>query len=179
MLTNSPTHYGYITRLIHWLMAALFIAMFIIAYIMTNIPKSDFRMSLYDLHKSTGLLLLGLLMIRMTWRYFNIKPDAIHSLPWWQKFTAQMTLVLLYALMLVMPFSGFLTSTLGGHDITIYGILTILPLGHNAAQSAFFAEAHEILSYLLIGFFVLHVLGVLYHHYIMKDATLRRMWRAR
>ncbi len=75
-----------------------------------------------------------------------------------------------------MPMTGFLTSTLGGHDISFYGIFTISPLAHNQSASAFFSAAHEILSYLLSIAFVFHIIGTLYHHYFLKDEIFKRMW---
>lgn len=177
MIKNSKDHYGSVARWLHWLMAVLFIMMFIIAYIMTNIPKSDFRMSLYNLHKATGLLLFGLLVIRVGWRVLNIQPEEPRGLPLWQRLSARTNVLLLYVLMIIMPVSGFLTSTLGGHEVMFYGIFTIPPLGHNADLSEFYANAHEILSYVLIAVFSLHVLGACYHHFRLKDNVLLRMLR--
>lgn len=175
MLKNTQTTYGFATKSLHWVMAALFIAMFTVAYIMTSLPKTRFILSLYDLHKATGILLFILFVIRLAWRYINLQPDLPDSIPAWQRFSASANIVLLYMLMLSMPLTGFLTSTLGGHQITFYHLATLDPLAHNKAYSAFFSSAHEWISYLLIAAFSIHVLGTLYHHYILKDNVLRRM----
>lgn len=175
MTKNTLSSYGHIAKFFHWLMAILFIGMFVVAYIMINISKSDFRYSLYDLHKATGMLLFGLFALRLCWRLFNPKP-SLPNMHHWQRIAAKCNIIVLYALMLLMPVSGFLTSTLGGHDISFYGIFIISPLAHNKSASAFFSDAHEILSYLLIAGFALHIIGSLYHHYILKDDTFRRMW---
>ena len=175
MLKNTISTYGSMAKFFHWIMALLFFGMFIVAYIMINISKSDFRYSLYDLHKATGLLLFGLVALRLIWRKVTTQPVLSKIVPGWQQRAAKWNVVLLYILMIVMPMTGFLTSTLGGHPITFYSIFTIDPLAHDNASSEFFSEAHEILSYLLIAAFLFHVLGALYHHYFLKDDVLKRM----
>jgi cytochrome b561 len=176
MLKNTTSSYGYITKLFHWLMALMFIAMFTVAYIMINISKSDFRYSLYDFHKATGLLLFGLVALRLSWRAINVQPTLATSVPRWQHQAARWNIAALYLLMFAMPITGFLTSTLGGHDISFYTIFTIAPLAQNKSLSEFFSQAHEILFYLLIIAFTFHVIGSFYHHYFLKDDVLKRMW---
>lgn len=155
-------------------MALLFFGMFAVAYVMINISKSDFRLSLYDLHKSTGVLLLLLVFLRLFWQAINTKPDL--AVPNWQRQIAKWNIRTLYVLMFVMPITGFLTSTLGNHIISVYGLIKISPLANNKAASLFFSNAHELLSFLLIAVFILHLLGALYHHFILKDDVLKRIW---
>lgn len=175
MLHNTRTTYGTLTRLLHWVMAVQFIIMFGLAYIMTSLPKSAFRYTLYDIHKATGLLLLVLAIVRIGWRFTNTQPDLSSVVARWQHLAAKSNVILLYCMMLLMPVTGILTSTLGGHDITFYHLFTIHPLGNNAGLSELFANAHEILSYIIIGAFSLHVAGALYHYYVIKDNVLQRM----
>ncbi len=175
MLKNTLTSFGAVAKSLHWLMAVLFLGVFTVAYIMINIGKSDFRFSLYDLHKATGLLLFVLVSIRLMWRLINVEPSSPPSLPAWQRRAAHLNIILLYVLMFLMPISGFLTSTLGGHDITFYHFFTITPFLINKEASEFFSYAHEFFSILLIACFSLHVTAALYHHYFLKDNVLRRM----
>lgn len=175
MLKNTQTTYGFATKSLHWVMAALFVAMFAVAYIMTNLPKTRFILSLYDLHKATGILLFMLFAIRLAWRCINPQPGLPDTIPAWQRISANANIALLYMLMLSMPLTGFLTSTLGGHQISFYHLAILDPLANNKYYSVFFSSAHEWISYLLIAALSLHVLGTLYHHYILKDNVLRRM----
>ena len=175
MLKNTMTSYGALAKSLHWLMAVLFLGMFTVAYIMINLGKSDFRYSLYDLHKATGLLLFALVSIRLMWRLVNVEPPLPRTMPLWQRRAAHLNIILLYVLMFVMPITGFLTSTLGGHDVTFYHLFTISALADNKEASEFFSYAHEIFSILLIVSFTLHVTAALYHHYFLKDNVLRRM----
>lgn len=178
MIKNTNTDYGHTAKLLHWLMAALFFGMFAVAYTMINLPKSSFILSLYDLHKATGILLFMLFAVRLGWRYINLQPELPSTLPRWQRLAAGANITLLYFLMLAMPLTGFLTSSLGGHHITFYHLIEIEPLANNKSYSVFFSTAHEWISYLLIGAFTMHVAGALYHHYILKDRVFKRIWIA-
>jgi cytochrome b561 len=170
MLKNTATVYGTLAKFMHWLMAALIIGMFIVAFTMINIPASRFSDSLFNLHKATGLLLFGLVILRLLWRFINRTPKLPPSIPHWQRQLAKFNITALYLLMLAMPLTGFFMSTLGNHEISFYGIFTVSPLADNQLLSKFFAKAHEILAYLLIASFTLHVIGAFYH------PVLQRMW---
>lgn len=151
-------------------MAALIIGMFMVAYTMINIPASHFSDLLFSLHKATGLLLFGLVIVRLIWRFINIEPKLPPSIPFWQRQLSKFNITALYLLMLAMPLTGFLMSTLGDHAVSFYGIFTVSPLADNQLLSKFFSKAHEILAYLLIASFGLHVIGAFYH------PVLQRMW---
>lgn len=175
MLKNTTTTYGAVAKLLHWGMAALFVLMFTLGYIMINMRRSPLMFALYVLHKSTGMLLLFLCMLRVIWRLINIKPAYI-AVNWLQANVAKNTVITLYLLMLAMPLTGFLTSTLGGHVITIYWVYSIAPLAQNIYWSAIFTNYHYWLSWVLVTLVSLHMLGAFFHHFIVRDTTLKRMW---
>lgn len=174
MLTNTRTSFGRISKIFHWMMFLIFLGMFAVAYTMINIPASNFRLSLYDLHKGTGLLILALAFLRLCWNSINQHPE----LPPGNKklhVAAKLNVFMLYSLMFLMPLTGICVSSFSGHDISFYGLFVIPPVGNNPAADELFTAAHGWLAYLLIAVFVLHVSGALYHHYIRKDDVLRRM----
>ena len=80
MMKNTRNTYGQIAKCFHWLMAFLIIGMYLVAYMMINISPSHFRDSLYNLHKATGLLLLGLVALRLWWRVFYVQPTLPASI---------------------------------------------------------------------------------------------------
>lgn len=176
MLKNTSTQYGSLARFFHWGMALLFFGMFPLGYIMESLADSDFKFSLFDLHKATGLLLFSLVALRLLWRFLSQQPELPSSVPAWQRRAAGGNIILLYILMFVMPVSGFLTSTLGGHKITFYYLFTIAPLAHDEAVSDFFAGVHGYTSYVMIAAFALHLLAAVYHHFYLKDDVLKRIW---
>ncbi len=175
MYKNTQDQYGCVTKILHWIMAILFIAMFLIAYVMLNIPKSDFRLSLYDMHKSTGLLLLALVVLRLGWKYANLSPDLPVNMSVWQKYAAHGNIICLYLLMLAMPITGMFTSMLSGHDITFYYMATIKPFLTSEIGGVWFSNMHYIFSLILIAIFLLHVAAALHHHFFKKDNILKRM----
>lgn len=169
-LKNTATVYGAMAKFFHWLMALLIFGMFIVAYTMITIPVSHFSDRLYNLHKATGLLLFGLLILRLIWRFINKTPKLPPSIPHWQRQCANLNITALYLFMLAMPLTGFFMSTFSQHAISFYGIFTVSPLADNQLVSKFFAKAHEIVAYLLIMSFTLHLIGAFYH------PVLQRMW---
>jgi cytochrome b561 len=173
-LKNTSATYGTVAKCFHWLMAVLIIGMFMLAYTMINIPTSDFRERLYSLHKATGLLLFGLVILRLFWRFINIGPKLPPSIPLWQRQFAKLNIIALYLLMLAMPLTGFLMSTLGHHAVSFYGMLTIAPLANNPLASQFFNKTHEILAYLLIFSVTLHVIGAFYHPVLQRMRVLSK-----
>lgn len=175
MIKNNEYQYGSVAKFFHWLIALLIIAMFIMGFTMTNIPKSSLRSTLYDMHKATGLVVFVLACIRLSWRFINIQP-TLHFIPTILRYMAHSNIFFLYVLMFAMPISGFLISTLGGHEVSFYYLFTINPFVTDPAASHLFSTTHELLGYLLIGVFVLHVMGALYHQFIRKDDVLKRIW---
>lgn len=175
MLKNTRHTYGIIAQWLHWFMAVLLIAMFVLAYYMMDLGDAATKKPFYDLHKATGLLLLGLVLLRLLWRFINLQPQLPTSMPQWEQISAKLNVVALYMLMLAMPITGFFMSSLGGRQISFYGLFTIAPLMYNKAIAGIFKNGHVIASYIFIAIFALHVLGALYHHFFLKDNILKRM----
>lgn len=176
MIKNNSYNYGWVAKALHWSVAFIIIGIFTIGYVMTYIPKSSFRLSLYDFHKATGLVLFSLILIRLVWRFSNEQPALPENISKIQKYIAHANILMLYLLMFLMPITGFLRSSLGGYPITFYSLFTLSPLSHNHGISELFSQIHLWLGYLLAGAFTLHVIGALHHQLILKDALMKRMW---
>lgn len=172
---KDAKQYDSVIKIIHWTMAVLFLMMFVCAYTMINLSSGAVKGKLYDLHKATGLLLFGLFTLRLFWRCTHQPPKLSFSIPAWQRRAAKLNIIFLYVVMFLMPVSGFLTSTLGGHEISIYWIFRIAPLAHDKALSEFFSQTHLAISYIIIALLSIHILGALFHHYIQKEPILKRM----
>lgn len=127
------------------------------------------------LHKSIGLLLLALLVLRFIWRQFNVEPDSSH-LSRFERLASVVVHLGLYGLLLALFVSGYLISTADGRPIEIFGILSVpatLQLPH---QEDIAGEIHKWLAYIVIGLSVVHAVAALKHHFIDRDRTLGRMW---
>jgi len=128
-----------------------------------------------DLHKSLGMLILGLLMFRIFWRVINTQPTALAG-PKWQQRVAHWMHQTLYIAMLLLMVSGYLISTADGRAIVMFDLINIPALPWRVEnQEDIAGEIHAILSWLLVALSVAHTLAALKHHFINKDRTLKRM----
>lgn len=144
--------------------------------IMANMKVSEFKFSLYFWHKATGVLVLGLVALRVVWRFYNPAPPLPKEMPLWQVLASKCTHVVLYTFMLASPISGFVMSAFSGHPINFYGLFTIPPLRAKGGVESYFAhEAHWMFGYVWIALLSLHIGAALYHHYLCRDNVLRRM----
>ncbi|MBL0941250.1 MAG: cytochrome b [Alphaproteobacteria bacterium] len=176
MIQNTRNSYGSIAKLFHWTIAFLIIGMYILANIMMYLSPSVMKYSLYDLHKSTGLLIFSLVLLRLIWRWINPSPMLPLSVPRVQKIASQINTILLYMLMIIFPISGGIMTTMSGHPIKFYNLFVIQPLYYNLNSIAKAArEIHGYSAYALCILVSLHTLAAFYHHFVIKDQILRRM----
>jgi cytochrome b561 len=175
MKTYTPTQKG-----LHWLMAALIIGMVASGWIMADLLTPPFKYQVYAIHKATGLLVLAFLGVRLFVRLTKGVPNPLPA-PKAQLVVADVTHGLIYALMFLMPLTGWLMSSAGGYPITFYGLFTVPPLmGENKVFGAAMNELHGLGMWAFIVLVTLHATAALKHHFVDKDATLVRMlplWR--
>ncbi|MDP3532077.1 MAG: cytochrome b [Alphaproteobacteria bacterium] len=173
-LRNSDQSWGIVTQFLHWFIFAFLIGQITLGFVMGDFPDGDEKWKLFDLHKALGMLALLIIVLRLFWRFLNVVPKD-PPMPNWQKKSAQGVIWALYLSMLIIPISGYLMSTLGGHPIKIFDLFTIDPIMKNPAISKFANKVHEYMIWVIIGFTAFHIVGGLYHHFILKDNILRRM----
>ncbi len=177
MLKNTPTTIGLVARLLHWVMSILIISIIAVGFYMTDLPNSEDKWYIFGMHKSIGVLILALVVFRIIWRLVNLWPGPSKEIPKWQEFAANADIFLLYCMMLIMPLSGFLGSLIGGYDVSFFGLFTIKAIAHNKELSGYFWDLHNFVPWLLVAAIAVHFLAAMYHHFIMKDNVLGRMWR--
>jgi cytochrome b561 len=176
MLGNSPTRYGTITKTLHWVTAILVLLMLALGIYMTDVEEMATKLMLYNRHKSLGVLVLALTLLRVLWHLYSKKPAYVESLKPWEKRTAHVVHTFLYIALLGMPMTGWLMSSAAGRAVSFFGLFTLPDLvGQDKALGGIFRETHEILSDFLMAAIALHVAGALKHHFIDKDITLKRM----
>ncbi|OUR65913.1 cytochrome B [Methylophaga sp. 42_25_T18] len=176
MLKNSNKSYGWLSIAVHWLMAIAILFMFSLGLYMVELTYYDawYKGSL-DLHKSLGMVLLGLLMFRVFWRATNIKPAELAG-PKWEQRSAHWMHRGLYLGMLCLMISGYLISTADGRAIVIFDLLKAPALPWAIEKQEDIAgQVHAILSWLLIAMTTAHALAAIKHHFINKDGGLTRM----
>ncbi len=158
--------YHILSRILHWLMALLVIAALGLGLYMTGPAKlASYRYELYDLHKSIGILILILVVIRLVVRAVKSTPALPHTIPPAIRILSHITHILLYVLMIMVPLSGYLMSNFGGHLVKFFSIQIPSFVDKNPIFAQGFYNAHTKLAYVLIGFIALHLLGVTKHRF--------------
>ena len=161
---------------LHWLIAALIIATFPLGLYMSDLPLSPHKLQLYSYHKWIGIIILSLVLLRVLWRLGHRPPTMLAGMARWQEISALLVHLGLYALMLAVPLSGWLMSSALGFPVVLFGVLPLPDLiAANKASGELLKTVHEVLNYTLLSLVVLHVLAALHHHFILRDATLRRI----
>lgn len=181
MIANSREAYGWPAIALHWIVALLILATFGLGLWMGEVPARADRPYYFAIHASLGISLLVVLVLRIVWALLNPVPDATAGTSRLQHTAARFTHLALYVLTLATVIVGWLLA--GVQDTPIipqaFGVLPLpSPLTLSHASEDFLEEAHEITAYLLIAVAGLHMLAALWHHYVLRDETLRRMLRS-
>lgn len=176
-LKNTADRWGSISQLLHWLIVLLILGMAIVGLIMGDLPKTPKYFWVYTAHKSTGITILALMLLRLGWRAYAGSPVPVAGTPTWQHRIAATTHVMLYALILAMPLSGWLYDSASGlRPFRWFGLFDMPKLvPPNETISGFAHEAHELLFLAIVALVALHAGAALYHHLFLRDGTLARM----
>lgn len=177
-IRNMPQGYGLVAITLHWLVAVVVVGMFILGVWMTDLTYyDDWYKRGPDLHRSIGIMLFFVLMLRIYWRITNITPDDEPGTAALQKRIAHNVHIILYFILLAMMVSGYLISTADGRAIDVFGLFqvpAIPPLGiENLEDKA--GDVHWYLALMLAGLTALHAMAALKHHFIDRDRTLAKM----
>ncbi|MEO7128570.1 MAG: cytochrome b [Rhodoferax sp.] len=161
---------------LHWLMLVLIVAVYFCMDVHDFFPKgSATRQGLKTWHYMLGLSVFVLVWLRLLARVGTTTPAVEPALPRWQEHAAKLMHVALYVFMIGMPLFGWLTLSAQGKDIPFFGLTLPALLTEDKALGKQIKNIHETIAtvgYFLIG---LHAAAALFHHYIQRDNTLRRM----
>ncbi|MGV3344981.1 cytochrome b [Enterobacteriaceae bacterium LUAb1] len=177
MWKNSPTHFGYFTILLHWLVALTVYGMFALGLWMVGL---DYDNNWYhfapELHKSIGITLFAVMIIRLLWRFISPPPKPLSSYSPLVHYGAIAAHWLLYALLFTILITGYLISTADGEGINVFGWFTVPATFTGAGVQADTAgNIHLWLAWTVVVISILHGLAALKHHFIDRDITLKRM----
>lgn len=160
---------------LHWLIAALIACGFGLGWTMTHMTAGALRLLLINWHKSVGISVLCLAILRTGWRLRNPPPPLL-PMPTWQRLAARGSHAVLYLLLFALPLAGWASSNAAGHPVVYFGIVhlpALVPKDEHLAK--FCAMAHSTLGLFLLLLIVVHTAAALKHHFIERDATLERM----
>jgi cytochrome b561 len=163
-------------RLLHWLIALLMAGMYLTDQVRDfydrGTPERDWWLGA---HASMGIVVLGLTILRLLWRLVSKSPEALPASPLVQ-LGAKLGHLVLYLATFGLPLSGFLRYASTGRDVMLYGNTLASPFGNNEMLHNIGEFLHNGLWTNLLLFVIgIHVAAALYHHFILKDGTLRRM----
>jgi cytochrome b561 len=132
-----------------------------------------------NLHKSTGLTIGLLILVRLGWRLTHRAPPLPDSIPGWQRTAARASHFALYACMLIMPAAGYLASNFSRFGVNFFNAVLLPPWGIDDRRLyAVFNTTHVVTSYVLAALIAVHILAALRHLYL-RDGIFLRMWPAR
>ena len=173
---SSPTRYGAVAQLFHWLIAALIVAQFTLAYLADDLPIGIHKLALLARHKSFGMTVLMLAILRLLWRLKNPPPLLPSGMTPLERTLARATHIAFYVLLFAMPITGWLMSSAKNYSVSWFGLFNWPNLiAKNETAFDLLRSTHHILSYALFAIAVLHILAALKHHFWDKDDVLLRM----
>ena len=171
--------YNSVSRLLHWLIAGLIVSQYVLAKLAEIAEEQNQlvqQLGLLANHKSVGMTVLVLAVIRLLWRLTHRPPALPRTMPNWQKRISTITHLLIYALIFTVPLSGWLMSSGTAYSVSWFNLFAFPDLiAPNEGLAAVFHEMHHILVKMLAAVVVLHILAALKHQFIDKDSVMGRM----
>jgi cytochrome b561 len=173
---NNATHWGLISRLLHWFMAIAIIFMFGLGVTMINMRLSPVKLEMFMVHKSIGILLLATVTIRILWRLINPAPRHPRSFSKPQRRTVFAGQLFMYVLMICIPISGWVINSAANFPLQWFGLFEIPPITQPSLSTEEYAKtAHLVLVCTLGAVVVIHIAAALHHHFVQKNDVLKRM----
>jgi cytochrome b561 len=174
-LRNTTRRWGWVAQLLHWLIVVLIIVQVTLASLADDAPPLK-KLGLLARHKSVGLTILALAILRLAWRWINPTPELPTTLKPYERALARFTHAMLYLLLFAMPLSGWMMSSARGFPVSWFGLFQLPDLvPKDKALYEGLLATHATLACVLGAVVALHVAAALKHHFYLRDDTLRRM----
>lgn len=175
-LKNTSERWGPVSQLLHWTIVLLILGQGTVGLLMTEMRNSPDKIQVYALHKSFGLTILTLVVLRLLWRWYAGTPRPVMGTPQWQERIASLTHWALYVLLFAIPISGWVLNSAAGFPLQWFGLFNLPAItgkDHDLHELA--EELHELLFWILVSLALVHAAAAFYHHLFQHDATLARM----
>ena len=175
---NTTGGYGLIQIVLHWTAAAIIAVLLPLGLWMTGLDYYHrWYVAAPDLHRALGVLFALLLVVRLAARLAQVRPRTL-ARPGWERRAAAAAHLLLYLLPVLLVVSGYLISTADGRPVDVFGWFEVPATLHGIERQEDIAgDIHFALAMLLLAVIALHAAAALRHHFVIRDSTLRRMWR--
>jgi len=174
-LRNTSARWGSVAQFLHWLIVALIITQVVLALSADRLHGMA-KLAMLARHKSVGITILMLAVVRLVWRLVNPTPPLPSTLKPYERFLANFTHAALYLLIFAMPITGWIMTSARGFPASWFNLFQLPDLvAKNRALYETMQETHEALAWTLGAVATLHLLAALKHHFVLKDTVLRRM----
>ena len=176
MLGNTRDNWGTVSKSLHWLMAGFVFVQLVLGPLALSWRLSPTKLDLYVWHKSIGMLILLLVILRASWRLVNLSPGLPVGLPPWEQIAARVSHLLLYLLMFLLPLSGWIINSAANIPFKVFWAFPLPDLvSHDKALAELAKMAHFALVIALVVLLVLHIGAALRHHFVRRNNILQRM----
>jgi len=166
--------YDGVAKFLHWLVALLIAAQFVIGWTMPDIQKGTRPDGLIAWHLGVGATLIAAVVLRIVWRLTHTPPPT--SLSPFLRIVSHITHGLLYLALVAVPLLGWANASSRGWSVKLLGVLpypNILPVGSSVGHEM--GDIHGYLAWVLFALIALHIAAALFHRFVLKDQTLQRM----
>jgi len=176
MLRNDADSWGALAKLFHWVMAALILAQIALGVMAASWRVSPTKIELFFWHKSTGMLILALVALRLLWRLANPPPELPSGIAAWERAAARLSHLLLYVLMIALPVTGWIVNSASNVPFRIFWLIPLPAIvAPDKSTADLFERVHGGLFTLLALVLVAHIGAALRHHFVKRNTVLIRM----
>jgi len=173
---SDTTRWGAVAKTLHWIIALLVIGMLVGGLTMTGMKLSMDKLQVYAIHKSLGITVLVLMLLRFAWRGIDLRPQDVAGMSPTVAFMAHAVHRLFYVALIAMPISGWVYNSASNFPLVWFKLLPLPALvAPDPAIKVIANQVHVSLAWLIMLLLAAHVAGALKHHFIDRDDTLRRM----
>ena len=178
-LRNTRETWGLGARVLHWIVAVMIVSQIITGWLAENETNRETSLMLIRNHFQFGVILSGLILMRLLWRLANRPPSAPEDEPHWRRVAAHGVHGLIYALLLILPISGYVVWVHMKEAMDVFGLFTaptlfVPPIEDERLWSGAW-YVHYFAGWALIGLVLIHVLAALWHQFVLRDGLIRRM----
>lgn len=177
MIRNTPDSYGWLAIVLHWSVAIVVVGLFGLGLWMMDLDyTSQWYQKAPHWHKSIGVILVAVMLLRLIWRSVNPSPKSLENHKRWEVVSAKVVHGAFYVLIFLMLPTGYFITTAKGNSLHVFDWFSIPAIVDDAEKLPDIAgEIHEYIAFTIIGLASIHALGALKHHFFDKDNTLKRM----
>lgn len=176
---SPPQAWNRVAQGLHWIVAVMLLAQFILGWLTEHAPDRQAEFMYGRSHFQLGVLLAGLILMRLLWRLSHAAPPPPPDEPAWRQHLAATVHCLTYLALIVLPISGYIVWVHMREPMDLFGLVTVPTVFSPASDDeSLWAGAwyvHFFAGWALVGLVILHVVAALYHQFMLKDGLIRRM----